>query len=62
MRQPFVEFPSTAHSGFGLLMRGDGDRPQGFGNVMQSFDAAAYRGQRVRFRAAVRVDQAGTRA
>jgi C-terminal processing protease CtpA/Prc len=29
---------------------------RGFGNLMQSFDAAAYRGKRVRFRAAVRTD------
>jgi hypothetical protein len=28
----------------------------GFGNLMQAFDAAAYRGKRVRFRAAVRTD------
>jgi C-terminal processing protease CtpA/Prc len=29
--------------------------PAGFGNLMRSFDAAPYRGQRVRFRAAVKV-------
>src|SRR5437879_201193 len=28
----------------------------GFGNLMQTFDATAYRGKRVRFRAAVRAD------
>src|SRR5262249_37657460 len=31
----------------------------GFGNLMQNFDAAAYRGKRVRFRAAVRSDGRG---
>jgi len=34
--------------------------PAGFGNLMQSFDATAYRGQRVRFRAAVRAEVAGS--
>jgi hypothetical protein len=33
-----------------------------FGNLMRSFDAAPFRGQRVRFRAAVRVEAAGTGA
>jgi C-terminal processing protease CtpA/Prc len=33
----------------------------GFGNLMQSFDAAAYRGKRVRLRAAVRAEVAGFR-
>ena len=28
--------------------------PRGFGNLMQSFDAAPFRGQRVRFKAAAR--------
>jgi C-terminal processing protease CtpA/Prc len=32
--------------------------PQGFGNLMQSINAAAYRGQRIAFKAAVRVNPA----
>lgn len=32
---------------------------EGFGNILQSFDATGYRGKRVRFRAAVRADVAG---
>src|SRR5207249_10266216 len=32
----------------------------GFGNLMQSFDAAAYRGKRVRLRAAVRAEVSGS--
>jgi Peptidase family S41 len=33
--------------------------PAGFGNLMQGFDATPYRGRRVRFKAAVRVEGAG---
>lgn len=35
-----------------------GEAQSAFGNLMQSFDAAPYRGKRVRFRAAVRLDAA----
>src|SRR5262245_59397174 len=31
-------------------------KPEHFGNLMQSFDATPYRGRRVRFRAAVRIE------
>jgi hypothetical protein len=38
----------------------DGEaQQQGFGNLMQSVDAKAYRGKRIRFKAAVRVESAG---
>jgi hypothetical protein len=40
------------------LSSGDGERAP-FGNLMQNFDAAAYRGKRVRFRAAVRTEGRG---
>jgi C-terminal processing protease CtpA/Prc len=39
----------------------NGQKPGSFGNLMRSFDAAPYRGQRVRFRAAVKVE-GGARA
>jgi C-terminal processing protease CtpA/Prc len=39
-----------------------GPKPDSFGNLMRSFDAAPYRGQRVRFRAAVKVEDAGRTA
>src|SRR5207248_3858335 len=42
-----------------LLSRDRKDGPAGFGNLMQTFDATAYRGKRVRLRAAVRVQGAG---
>jgi C-terminal processing protease CtpA/Prc len=42
-----------------VISRSGNDEPKGFGNIMQSFDAAKYRGQRVRFKAAVRADVAG---
>jgi C-terminal processing protease CtpA/Prc len=38
------------------------DKPSPFGNLMQIFDAAPYRGKRVRFRAAVRATGSDTRA
>ncbi len=39
-----------------------GGHQQPFGNLMRSFDAAPFRGQRVRFRAAVKVEDAGAAA
>jgi C-terminal processing protease CtpA/Prc len=42
-----------------VLAREGAARQQGFGNLLQSIDAAAYRGKRVRFKAAVRAEVAG---
>src|SRR5207253_3137038 len=42
-----------------VVSRAGNDEPKDFGNIMQTFDAAKYRGQRVRFRAAVRAEVAG---
>jgi len=46
--------PASGSQCVRLTKRGDAD----FGNLMQSFDARLYRGKRVRFRAAVRVQPA----
>ncbi|MEO8586658.1 MAG: erythromycin esterase family protein [Acidobacteriota bacterium] len=43
-----------------VIARSRADAPQMFGNVMQRFDATPWRGKRVRFRAAVRVEAGGT--
>lgn len=43
-------------SGCALLSTPASPSPQGFGNLMQTFDASAYRGKRIRFRAWVRVE------
>jgi C-terminal processing protease CtpA/Prc len=42
-----------------LVSRDGKDKPAGAGILLQSFDAKAYRGKRVRFRAAVRADVTG---
>jgi hypothetical protein len=42
------------------LIEHAGAAAQAFGNLMQSFSAAAYRGKRVRFRAAVRTEISGS--
>src|SRR5437588_6042695 len=42
-----------------LIFREAKGEAKGFGNLMQSFDAAAYRGKRVRLRAAVRAEVSG---
>jgi len=42
-----------------LLSREAAERAATFGNLMQSFDAAPYRGRRIRLRAAVRTEVAG---
>jgi C-terminal processing protease CtpA/Prc len=49
------------HSGrrAAVLSRDGEVKPESFGNLMQAFDAAPYRGKRVRFRAAVRADVSG---
>ncbi len=49
--------PENAKAGrLCLELARNGESTQGrFGNLMQSFDATAYRGKRVRFRAAVRI-------
>jgi C-terminal processing protease CtpA/Prc len=44
-----------------LISREAGEVTSGPGNLMQSFDAAAYRGKRVRLRAAVRAEVSGFR-
>jgi C-terminal processing protease CtpA/Prc len=44
-----------------LISRDAKEQAPGFGNLMQSFDAAAYRGKRVRVRAAVRAEVSGFR-
>lgn len=69
--------PTSRNAGFELLSSTDepfegqrclflrytkGTRLRGFGNVMQSIDAAPYRGKRVRLKAAVRIQGAGIRA
>src|SRR5262249_61827636 len=41
------------------ISRDAGEGAAGFGNLMQTFDAAAYRGKRVRLRAAVRANVSG---
>jgi C-terminal processing protease CtpA/Prc len=44
-----------------VISREDGEVTSGPGKLMQSFDAAAYRGKRVRLRAAVRAELSGFR-
>lgn len=45
-----------------LLKSVPDDKPRQFGNLMQAVDATPYRGHRVRYRAAVRLEGAGPRA
>jgi len=42
-----------------VISRTAKDKPKGYGNLLQRFDAAAYRGQRIRFKANVRADVTG---
>ncbi len=53
-----AEHPPGGASSLRLQAPAGGEPTGSFGNLMRSFDAAPYRGQRIRFRAAVKVEDA----
>lgn len=54
-----TEKPKEGRQAVQVAFEGETQGPQTFGNVMTKFDATAFRGKRVRFRAAVRAEVAG---
>jgi C-terminal processing protease CtpA/Prc len=54
-----TEKPESGRQAARISAPGELKNPQTFGNLMTSFDATAYRGKRVRLRAAVRVEGSG---
>ncbi|HEV8581842.1 MAG TPA: S41 family peptidase [Thermoanaerobaculia bacterium] len=54
-----TEQPETGRQAVRLSHAGELKDARGFGNLMTSFDAAPYRGKKVRFRAAVRAEVTG---
>jgi C-terminal processing protease CtpA/Prc len=56
-----AEKPEGGRQAVRLALEGERKDPQAFGNLMTSFDATAYRGKRIRFRAAVRAQVPGPR-
>ena len=57
--QLVTERPEAGRQAARISSTGEPRSPQAFGNLMTRFDAAAYRGKRIRFRAAVRIEGAG---
>ncbi|HEX4496518.1 MAG TPA: S41 family peptidase [Thermoanaerobaculia bacterium] len=55
-----ADHPEAGKQAAELAFAGEKKDPRAFGNLLTSFDAIPYRGQRIRFRAAVRAEVAGS--